>query len=957
MNALPTGPGLVRERFSSRRDRPRPRPRPRTQLRPALQTLEGRTLLDGSIDLGFGRPDLPGRGTAAIADLAEIRDMAVDAGRGSVLVGTVSRGGNDDFVVLRFASDGQLDTGFGTAGMTVIPFDLGSNASDRAQGVAVQADGKILVVGAVEQSGGQRDFGIARLLADGRLDPHFGRGGRVVVGFDRGSTVIEQDEVARDVVVQPDGRILVVGSVDDVGDKNDFGLVRLHPDGSLDASFAEGGRAVVAFDLGPSVEQQDDDATGVAILPDGRIVVTGSVATAARHRDFGFARLHPDGRLDPSFGQGGRVALGFDLGTTADRRHDDPAALVLQPDGKVVAAGTVLRDDGQSDFGIVRLNANGTPDQGFGQDGRVRVDVGTGARDIAVALARQGDGRLLVSGEVQSAEGDADFGVIQLSSTGQLVGTFGEHGRVLIPFDLGPRPFNSDRARGAALDGQGALLVAGQVDDGQGGLLSGISRIFVDRMPTTIVRVGPVVPNANRVPVASVEVQFSEPIVPGSFQVSALRLLRDGQYVPLGPGVSLTTVPQSPTIYRIDGLADATALSGSYELWVDAGGVRDLAGNQGVGTASTPFSVRRSAVPADYDGDGKTDVSTYTVIGGVGRFEIWRSSDQSFRVEELGATGDFPVDADFDGDGIVDPAVFGYDPSRGYARFLYRRSTDGATRSVPFGGPFDFPVPGDFDGDGFTDLAVYGFSPNEGLSRFGVILSASGQAFSRPFGGPFDFPVPGDFDGDWRTDLAVYGYSPADGFSRFAILPSGQNDPTFSQALGAYPVPFGGRDDSPVIGDFDGDGRADPAVYGYSPRNDYSRFGILFSTGRPTVTFPFGGAGDVPVAGDFDGDGRTDLAVAGFSPDNGFHRFGILPSGGAPARTIRFGGPGAIGLPAFPGLFPLSGRAATLASTASDGSLAAELDEVPRAPDWWTRWASSRHRNRLRWLGGIERSG
>jgi hypothetical protein len=456
--------------------------------------------------------------------------------------------------------------------------------------------------------------------------------------------------------------------------------------------------------------------------------------------------------------------------------------------------------------------------------------------------------------------------------------------------------------------------------------------------------------------VASIEVQFSEPIVPASFQLSALRLLRNGQDVPLGSGVSLAISPVSPTIYRIDGLSNATALSAAYELRVDAGGVRDLAGNRGEGTASTRFSVRRDAVPADYDGDGRTDASTYSVIGGIGRFEIWRSSDLTFRVEQLGTTGDFPVDADFDGDGIIDPAVFGFDGARGYARFLYRRSTDGATRSIPFGGPFDFPVAGDFDGDGFSDIAVYGFSPNDGFSRFGVLLSSTGQAFGRPFGGPFDFPVPGDFDGDWRSDLAVYGYSPADGFSRFAILPSGPNDLTFSQAVGGYPVAFGGLNDSPVIGDFDGDGRTDLAVYGYSPRDDFSRFGILFSSGRPTLTFPFGGAGDVPVAGDYDGDGRTDLAVSGFSPDNGFHRFGILPSGGAPARTVRFGGIGAIGLPAFPGLFPLAGSSASSAARISAGRLASTQIEGHQASDGRNPWMA-RSRNRLRWPGGIERRG
>jgi len=94
-----------------------------------------------------------------------------------------------------------------------------------------------------------------------------------------------------------------------------------------------------------------------------------------------------------------------------------------------------------------------------------------------------------------------------------------------------------------------------------------------------------------------------------------------------------------------------------------------------------------------------------------------------------------------------------------------------------------------------------------------------------------------------------------------------------------------------VAGDFDGDGRTDIAVFGFSPVEGFSRFAVLFSTGRPSRSLAFGGANDEPVAGDFDGDGRTDPSVFGFSPANNLTRLAVLPSSGAPAFILPFESP------------------------------------------------------------------
>lgn len=140
------------------------------------------------------------------------------------------------------------------------------------------------------------DWGLARFRPDGAPDTTFGSGG--VVSTDFGGDL----DFAAAVALQTDGRIVVAGvEGDDSGAGRDFALARYTAGGGLDATFGSGGR--VTTDFGGDM----DDAQGVAVQPDGRIVVAGSVITAAGSRDFGVVRYLPDGRLDPSFGGSGAV--------------------------------------------------------------------------------------------------------------------------------------------------------------------------------------------------------------------------------------------------------------------------------------------------------------------------------------------------------------------------------------------------------------------------------------------------------------------------------------------------------------------------------------------------------------------------------------------------------------------------------------------------------------------------
>jgi hypothetical protein len=313
-----------------------------------------------------------------------------------------------------------------------------------------------------------------------------------------------------------------------------------------------------------------------------------------------------------------------------------------------------------------------------------------------------------------------------------------------------------------------------------------------------------------------------------------------------------------------------------------------------------PPPPERSRTIGDFDGDGRTDIGAFgfSPVEGFARFAVLTSAGGLLN-QPFGGPEDLPLAGDFDGDGVADLAVYGFSPAEGFSRFAVLAS-GGEVITQPFGGRDDIPIAGDFDGDGTTDIAVFGFSPAEGFSRFAVLLSGGASEthpdgfINQPFGGRDDIPIAGDFDGDGTTDIAVFGFSPAEGFSRFAVLLSGGASETHPD--GFINQPFGGRDDIPIAGDFDGDGTTDIGVFGFSPAEGFARFASLLSGGvseaHPDsfINQPFGGANDLPIAGDFDGDGTTDIAVFGFSPAEGFSRFAVLPSGEGAAINQAFGG-------------------------------------------------------------------
>jgi uncharacterized delta-60 repeat protein len=353
-------------------------------------------------------------------------------------------------------STGALDVSFSLDGKANVAFDLGGSFDDRAAAVAVQPDGKIVVVGSAQRNGtGDYDFAVARLNPDGSFDTTFDGDGKRTVAFDLGGSF---DDRATAVALQPDGKIVVAGRAQFYDADYDFAVARLNPDGSFDTTFDGDGKRTFAFDLGGG---NFDGATGVAVRPDGRIVLAGSAQRdASGNRDFAVARLTSTGALDTTFNGTGKQTVAFDLGGS---NVDVAAAVTLQPDGRIVLAGYTQRNaTGDYDFAVARLASTGALDTTFDGDGKRTIffDRGGGLDDRAASVALQPDGKIVVAGSAQyNATGDYDFAVARLTSTGALDTTFDGDGKRTIAFDLGGG--NEDRVAGVALQADGKIVLVG----------------------------------------------------------------------------------------------------------------------------------------------------------------------------------------------------------------------------------------------------------------------------------------------------------------------------------------------------------------------------------------------------------------------------------------------------------------------------------------------------------------
>jgi uncharacterized delta-60 repeat protein len=268
----------------------------------------------------------------------------------------------------------------------------------------------------------------------GDLDTTFNGDGRVMSDF------TDRFAGAEAVAIQSDGKVVVAGGNGNRGIAGDFALARYNTGGSLDTTFSANGKVTTGFTVGKDI------AYGVAIQADGKMVAAGTAG--GNGNKFALARYNANGTLDTSFSGDGKVMTDFTPGL------DGAAGVVIQADGKIVAAGTAYADCGCNKFALARYNANGTLDTTFGGNGKVTTYFGFGAHGDAVAL--QANGKLVVAG---SSSELARFALARYRADGALDTSFGGGGKVITRMGHG-----ETAATGVAVQANGKVVAVGYTD-------------------------------------------------------------------------------------------------------------------------------------------------------------------------------------------------------------------------------------------------------------------------------------------------------------------------------------------------------------------------------------------------------------------------------------------------------------------------------------------------------------
>ncbi|NNE66564.1 MAG: hypothetical protein HKN33_08350 [Pyrinomonadaceae bacterium] len=848
---------------------------------------------DGSFDHRFGKDGkiITPTGTPN----GRAYSIALQSDGKIVAAGNSSGNSGNQMVIARYGSDGTIDTSFDGDGIvttTVGSFDT------RVRSVIAQTDGKIVVGGYTADSAEDDDLLLIRIESDGSFDPTFGTDG--VVRTDASGS----EDIGRSLTLRPDGKIALAGFISGTTEP-ELLVSQYQTNGSPDTAFGSNG--ISRLDLANS----SDEATAVAVQADGKIV-TGGVAYCCK-RDFRLARYDQAGNLDPSFGVGGIVEPS--IGTEPNKL----TGLRIQPDGKIVAVG--YSQSSANDYGVVlaRFNSDGTSDLSFGVDGVVLSNRASGD-----ALAIQADGKLVVGGWTSTnTRNTRRFMVLRFNPDGSVDSTFGLNGETITTI-FEENIAQRQRVTDIEIQQDGKIVVAGTVYVGIGFstvpwymvTLRYESDGYLDRK---FGNDGFVTSNFQHGGASDLEIQADGKIVIVNGYEAIFGNFATYRYNPdgspdlafgvagvaesaIGDGAAaggITIQPNGKILvggsaifgndldfavvrYNPNGSPDigfgsggvvSTDFAGDYDrinnIALTAEGKIFAAGysNNGLNrdfalAAYLSDPAVSTAVPYDFDGDGRSDISVFRPAEG--NWYLFQST-QGFTAINWGIASDTLVPGDYDGDGRADTAIFRPSDTGGVPDFYVLNSDGFVLSGVEWGVPGDQAVVDDYDGDGRDDFAVY----RPGTSTWYVLRSSGGISVTT-FGGPGDTPVTGDFDGDGKADPTTFN--------------AGVWTSTLSGG-GTETVTNGAAGDVLVPGDYDGDGQTDQAAF-----RDGSWYLWLSSLGSQQVV-PFGSAGDIPAPGDFDGDGKFDLSI---------YRDGqwwISNSGNGAVTTTAFGVPTDVPVP------------------------------------------------------------
>jgi uncharacterized delta-60 repeat protein len=771
---------------------------------------------DGTIDHTFG----------AVINGFSVSNFVVQPDGKIIAVGDIYSISNGAFQgIVRLNPNGSIDP----------TFNPGAGAENYILQMALQPDGKLLISGDFSSYSGSPRIAVARLNSNGSLDGSF-----VADTTNSGGVGVHVNFNVLD-----DGKILIGGAFDNVNGTRQPQLARLNANGAIDLSY----RPI----FNPSTSTLTNVTPGFR-YQDGRLIIFGNFLNVNQTMKIGMAKLNSDGTTDP----------GFDLSA---KRAGTVVTSATGADGKLYIGGVFGQINGVTEWGIARINADGSTDRTF-NSGTGSYDLSTSGYGKINTISVQNDGRVFVGGDFRvfngviqpnnvrlNADGSLDTSFSRISGTGEIKDSIVQNdGKILFAGTSSLWRLNIDGSAdttfntGTVFNGStykiqvqadGKIIVAGIFTS-----VNGVPRKSIARL------------NSN----GSLDLTYDTSAGPNSY-VYSCALQNDGKVVLVGAFTTINGIPRN----KIGRLDTNGSLDPSFDPGQSADGqINSISvfknNNILIGGYFSNFAgVARKRLALlgptgalitngwrgiDFDMDGQnpsyigpiTHYKNTYYVGGV----YTKLNDQiatSLSRITFAGTASF----DYDADGKTDESVFR--PSTNV--WYLNRSQTGFT-GYQFGAARDLISPADFTGDGKTDVAV--FRPSTGT--WFVLKSEDNTFYGAQFGSNGDLPAPADYDGDGKADTAVFRPSAGTWFIQ-------------RSTAGFISTAFGANGDVPTVGDFDGDGKADVAVF--RPSN-----GTWYRLNSSTGLFAgaqFGQTGDQVVAADYTGDGKTDLAV--WRPSNG----------------------------------------------------------------------------------------
>ncbi len=652
--------------------------------------------------------------------------------------------------------------------------------------------------------------------AAGSLDNTFDGNGKLATDFNGGY------DFATDVMVQPDGKIVVVGCSGSNSVNGEAVIARYNVNGSLDTTFSDDGKLVLGgANCGRVVVAV---AWPTSISP--KIVVAYWYFVPSTIKTLKVTRLNSNGTPDPT----------FDTDGTADSNVLDNYYLgdiAVQSDAKIIVVGghrgTISGTTPDNDWSLHRFTSAGALDTTFSGDGRQQTDFGGSLNEFATSVKLLSNGTILVGGTGNPA--DQVFALARYTTNGSLDTNWGGgDGKVVTDLSNG-----NDITTGMTIDASGRILLAGSARPG--GVQTGaIVRYNADGLLDTSFDGDGILQTASFGPVVEgIDLQELDGKIIGVGGTSDFiigRLNQNGS-----PDSSFGNAGFVVTDMNNNSSDQGRAVAISFDRRVVVAGstLNTTAG------ATTNFCVARylpTNIPYrarfDFDGDNKSDIGI--LRPGNGQWWINRSGSGVTTVDTFGNASNRMAPLDFTGDGKADIAF--WRPQTG--EWFILRSENSSFYAFPFGMTFDLPAPGDYDGDGKADAAV--FRPS--TATWYISQSSGAPTRIEQFGISSDVPIVADYDEDGMADVGIFRPGPREWWIQ-------------RSTAGLLAIQFGNSGDKPVQGDYTGDGKADVAVF----RPSTGEWFIVRSEDLSFYGFPFGMNGDVPAPADYDGDGRFDPTV------------------------------------------------------------------------------------------------